>query len=136
MTKNVFLPNSFHNHSHLLTPKSKGWLCQQRKIYLHAFPNRVFNIICIVSTDDFIYFSSFWGLSCDRCNLLQCKCLINTYTHTLTPLFLHLRGGKCLGFPSVPVFQSRSVYTSPGLNTSWYSCSRDSYTELQAAFSP
>lgn len=90
------------------------------------FPNRVLNITCIVSTDDFIYFGSFWCLSCDRCHLLHCKCLINTYTCSVPPL-LHLWGSKCLGFPRVPIFQSRSLYASPGLNTSWYSHSKQAY---------
>lgn len=76
------------------------------------FPNRVLNITCIVSTDDFIYFGSFWCLSCDRCHWLHCKCLINTYTRSVPPL-LHLGGGKCLGFPSVPIFQSRSTPRIP-----------------------
>lgn len=142
--RSTFLPNLFYSDSHLLIPKSKGWLChesQQRnnnnKKNLHVFPNRVLSITCIFSTDDFIYFTSFWCLSCDRCHLLQCKCLINTYTHTRSlPPLLYLWGGECLGFPSVPVFLIRPPYASPGLNTSWYSCSRDSYTELQDAFFP
>lgn len=85
--KSALPSNLLYIDSHLLIAKSKGWLsCEpvEEQRYLHVFPNKVLNITCTVFTDDFIHFSSFWCLSCDRCHLLQCKCLINTYTHTHT----------------------------------------------------
>lgn len=140
--RSTFLPNLFYSDSHLLIPKSKGWLChesQQRnnnkKIYT------CFLTECLVSPAYFPQMILYTSPVSDVYHVTDAICfsvnasLTHIHTRSLPPL-LYLRGGECLGFPSVPVFLIRPPYASPGLNTSWYSCSRDSYTELQDAFFP